>query len=67
MLPPITIAAPGSYSPTPAPIPVDMGSTPITSPMHSSTELNMLHPEMLDDWLDKKIAEEREGWIKQSA
>ncbi|XP_071165324.1 sodium/hydrogen exchanger 1-like isoform X1 [Mytilus edulis] len=56
VLPPITVRSPSIVPPLPMP-PPDF-SPP--SPMPSPGVLPMMQPEMFDDWIDRKLAEQRD-------
>lgn len=63
VLPPITVRSPSIVPPLPMP-PTDF-SPP--SPMPSPGVLPMMQPEMFDDWIDRKLAEQRDGKVLNKA
>ena len=52
MLPPITVVPP---------LPMPKPDSEMPTPLPSPTVLPLMQPEMVDDWIDRKLAEQREG------
>jgi hypothetical protein len=52
VLPPITVVPP---------LPMPKPDSEMPTPLPSPTVLPLMQPEMVDDWIDRKLAEQREG------
>ncbi|XP_052104403.1 Na(+)/H(+) exchanger beta-like isoform X2 [Mytilus californianus] len=59
VLPPITIRSPSIAHPVP-PLPMPPPEFSSQSPMPSPSVLPIMQPEMFDDWIDRKLAEQRD-------